>query len=314
MQTELAGSTMGTRYTVSVVTTAGRPSATLAADIAALLDEVNAQMSTYDPQSTLSSFNRFASTNWFPVSDSLCVAVADALLLAERTNGAFDITLGSIVNLWGFGPDAPISVAPPRADIEVALQASGFRKLQTDCGNKRLQKMQPDLQIDLSAYAKGLAVDLISAMLMQNGIPDFLVEIGGEIRAAGRNRQGEKWRIAVEMPDSSGGAVQAVLRLTEVAVATSGDYRNYFEVGSVRYSHTIDGRSGAPVTHSTASVTIVSQSAAEADGMATALLVMGHEEGLRFAVRNNIAALFVVRQGNTFENHSSDAMSLYLEN
>lgn len=314
VQNELSGATMGTRYAVSVVTRRRPPPATLAEDIRQLLQTLNAEMSTYDPESELSRFNRFASTAWFPVGDSLCFAVADALAISELTDGAFDITVGRVVNLWGFGPDLPESDnIPAQTDIDAALETAGFRKLHADCDNGRLRKDHAALYVDLSAYAKGLAADRIGELLGKTGITDYLVEIGGEIRAAGLNVNAEKWRIAIEQPGSSEGKIPAVLRLEDIAVATSGDYRNYIEIDGIRYSHTIDSHTGSPVKHDTASVTVVTDSAARADGMATALLVMGEKQGLAFAEARNIAALFIIRGETGFEYIPSVSMSLYLE-
>jgi thiamine biosynthesis lipoprotein len=270
-------------------------------------------MSTYDDDSLLSQFNRHVSTDWYPVSATLCSAVEGALDIAKQTDGAFDITLGRVVNLWGFGPDTPVDNVPENPDISAALDTAGYRKLHTDCSKKRLRKDHPGLYVDLSAYAKGLAADLVGKLLAENDIDDYLVEIGGEIRTSGLNGRAEPWRVAIELPDSAGRAVEAILHVSNLAVATSGDYRNYFEVGGVRYSHAIDGRTGAPVTHSTSSVTVVNESAAVADSLATALLVMGHGQGLAFAEANGIAAVFIVRKASGFETLASPLATPYLD-
>jgi len=221
------------------------------------------------------------------------------------SGGAFDITVGPLVNLWGFGAAGIAQQPPGQADIDEALQTTGFEQLQTDCGKPALRKRLAKLHVDLSAYAKGYAVDRLATLLDEAGIADYLVEIGGEMRMRGSNASRQKWAIAIETPSRAGRTVQTIIHLTDAAVATSGDYRNYFEYDGAVFSHTIDPQSGYPVTHEAASVTVIADNAAFADGVATALLVLGPKAGMELAEREQIAAYFLLRMGDEIEERMS---------
>jgi len=184
------------------------------------------------------------------------------------------------------------------AEIAAAKLMTGHEKLHVDCNQPAIRKDHADLHIDLSAYAKGLAADDIAAMLDKEGIANYLVEIGGDLRARGHNANNVKWRVAIEKPVEAGSAVAKIIHISDRSVATSGDYRNFFESEDQRYSHTIDPRTGRPVAHNMASVTVLADSAAYADALATALMVLGPEDGLAFADKEGIAAYFLVREGN----------------
>jgi len=307
---ELSGSTMGTSFSVKVVEPPDD------ADLGALADRVESsiydverRMSTYLPESELMRFNSSDSLDWQSVSPELCAAVAGALAIGRRTGGAFDVTIGPLVELWGFGAGARRDAPPQAAAIEAARGMAGLRHVQADCERPAIRKQLPLLQIDLSGFAKGYAVDRAAAVLDSAGIRDYLVEIGGELRASGQSARGEPWAIAVEQPQAGGRSIRAVYGLSNAAMATSGDYRNFFEYGGTRYSHTIDPRSGRPVTHAGASVTVVANLAAEADGLATALLVMGPAAGYEFAVEESIAAYFVVRDGDAYRDLATPAFA-----
>jgi thiamine biosynthesis lipoprotein len=301
----LSGPTMGTQFSVAVVTAPEFDQQHLQAQIHAVLEDVDRHMSTYRPDSELAKFNHSGSMEWFPVSPGLCNAVDDALQLSAGTGGAFDITVGPLVNLWGFGPDAS-RVTPPSDDsINEARARTGYEHLHTDCSMPALRKDHAHLQIDLSGYAKGLAADNVATLLEKHGISNYLVEIGGDLRARGHNASNAKWRIAIESPDPSGGAVEKIIHIGDLSVATSGDYRNYFEFEGQRYSHTIDPQTGRPVTHNLASVTVLGKRAAYADAMATALLVLGPDAGPEFAEREGIAAYFLLQDGGGLTEHAS---------
>ena len=226
--------------------------------------------------------------------------VTEALTLSAATNGAFDVTVGPLVNLWGFGPDGQVTEPPGAELIAVRLQAIGHELLHTDCSMPALRKDVPDIYVDLSAFAKGYGVDKLAALLDAADIHNYLVEIGGELRVRGTNASGNNWGIAIESPGKAGMAVHTVVSVTNTAVATSGDYRNYFEHDGRMYSHTIDPRTGYPVAHDAASVTVLAATAAFADAMATALLVMGPDDGIAYAEREGIAAVFLVREDDGF--------------
>ena len=300
---ELRGVTMGTMFSVKLVAPRDDLSTdALGEQIRDRLDQIEQTMSTYIEQSELSQFNAIESTDWYTVSVELCAAVDQALEISRATNGAFDVTVGPLVNLWGFGPDDAIVEPPDQVELDAALSNVGFSNLQTRCATPALRKNKQQLYVDLSGWAKGYAVDQLAMLLDENLLTDYLVEIGGELSARGLNAQRQKWAVAIEQPLAGVRKPQTVLRLTDFAVATSGDYRNFFEYQGQRFSHTIDGRSGQPVSHGLTAVTVIDKSAAYADAMATALLVLGPEAGPDLAEQLEIAGLFLIRnKGGLFE-------------
>jgi thiamine biosynthesis lipoprotein len=289
------GATMGTHYRV----TAACPT-TVGAMIEAELVAVNDEMSTYLPDSALSRFNKGPMDEWIPMPGFVIEVITAARALSEASGGAFDVTVGPLVNLWGFGPES-VSGVPDADAIAGARARIGFTALETRAEPPALRKTLP-LYVDLSAIAKGHGVDRVVARLLDVDCTDLLVDIGGEVRAVGLNPQGQRWRIGVEVPDPEQvGGIQRIVELDAAALATSGDYRNFIEAEGRRYSHTIDPRTGAPVEHTLASVTVLHPSAMWADGYATLLNVLGPEAGWEFAVDADLAALFVVRTDNGFE-------------
>ena len=293
---EFGGGTMGTGFAIKLPGAADRvDAAMLEADVKALLADISQMMSTYIADSEISRFNTNDSLDWQRVSTEFCESVAHALDLSEFTDGAFDITAGPLVNLWGFGPDETEFGLPEVDAIEAALASVGYRYLHTDCSQPALRREVRGLVLDMSAYGKGYAADRVGEMLEARGIDDYLVEIGGELRVSGSNAKGEDWAIGIEIPRAGKREPYTVVHLTDAAVATSGDYRNFFEYEGTRYSHEIDTRTGYPVTHDLAAVSIVDTSSAKADALATGLLVMGPDAGLELATRENIAALFLTR-------------------
>ena len=308
----LRGPTMGTQYQVQTACRS-RPS-DLAVAITVLLDDIETQMSTYRSGSLLSRLNRAPSGEWFDVTSELLDVLEPAQTLSELSGGAFDITVGPLVNLWGFGPvDAPDAIPSP-SDITAARNRVGYRYLELR--RPAQVRKQRELYIDLSAIAKGYAVDRMAELLLGHGCESFLVEIGGEVRVHGRKAGGAAWRIGVESPDPD--ALGDVLRVVQteqaggVAMATSGDYRNFLELDGQRYSHTIDPRTGAPVTHRLASVTVLHSSTLWADGFATLLNVMGPTEGFELAEREHLAALFVERTDTGFVERATSDFARYV--
>jgi len=305
---ELAGATMGTTFRVTVVSgPSGSPGDALGERISRTLNDIEQSMSTYLISSDVSRFNASQSTEWFRVSAIVCTAVADALSISALTDGAFDITVGPVVDLWGFGPEGSRNEPPDGAMIAAARERVGYARVSADCSRPALRKSRADVRIDLSAYAKGYAVDRIAELLDGEGLADYMAEIGGELRIHGKNAAGDPWRIAIESPAGAGGHVQRVVNLSDAAMATSGDYRNYFEFGERRYSHTIDPRLGEPVSHDLAAVTVVHDQASFADAMATALLVLGPKDGMQFAERQELAVLFQQRAGDNIVESMSPA-------
>lgn len=307
-QLQLGGSALGTTFNVSIVEApAALDEEALQADILATLAHVDLLASTWRDDSELSAFNADHSIDWIIVSPEFCAALDSALALGRETGGAFDITVGPLVNLWGFGPDGQVVEPPSDEAIATALEGVGSALIETDCDEGLVRKDNPTMYVDLSGWAKGLAVDEVAEMLSEQGFENFLVEVGGEIRVSGHNSEAANWALAIEAPSTSQRVSQAIIRVTDTSVATSGDYRNYFEHGGKSYSHTIDPRTGRPVTHNLAAVTVVHDSAAYADAMATALLVLGPQDGPALAQKLELAAYFLIRDASGIREASSPA-------
>lgn len=309
----LSGATMGTTYTVIVPRINRSHQNTLQSGIDAQLAEINNAMSTYQHDSYITRFNASESTGWFTIPQSFLTVVNAALTIAQASDGAFDPTIGPVVERWGFAKqrDNDSSGRVPSPDeLTLLLQQTGYSKLAVDTENSALKKADARLQLDLNAIAKGYAVDQLAAEVESLGYTNYLVEIGGELRLHGKNLSGEPWRIGIEKPgsDGSGKSAQSGLNLNTGGVATSGDYRNAFEQDGTRYSHIIDARNGVPVRHGLASVTVVAESAMLADGWATALMVLGPVDGLKIAEKLGLASYFIVRdQEQSFRFISSSA-------
>ena len=303
---EIGGETMGTRFAVAVV----RPPpalthAALEALTAQVLAGVDERMSTYRDDSELVRFNRSRSTRWFPVSEETALVAREALRVSELSGGAFDPTLGPLVELWGFGPTPAERLPPARDALDRARARVGFQKLDARAAPPALRKRRPDIELDLSGIAKGYAVDAIASRLAQAGAADFLVEVGGELRASGRNRRGEAWRIAVEQPLLERGRVQSLVALRDEAIATSGSYRNFATRGARRFTHVLDPQTGAPSDDPLVSVSVVAPTAMRADALATALFALGAERGRSLAEREQLPVLFLVAEADGLRERSS---------
>ncbi|WP_323844077.1 FAD:protein FMN transferase [Microbulbifer magnicolonia] len=304
---------MGTSYHITVVDVpAAVQRAELQQQIDAELRQVNREMSTYIEDSELMRFNRGPVGQAVPVSAPLAEVVALSLDIFRRSDGAFDVTVGPLVNLWGFGPQPEPEQIPDDATIASLLQQVGSDALVVQRAPDRITRSRP-VEIDLSAIAKGHGVDRVALLLEQQGIRNYLVEIGGELRTLGVNPKGRHWRIGIESPDPAGRVVQKPISVSGKSVATSGDYRNYYERNGVRYAHTIDPRIGRPLQHRLASVTVIADSCAEADGLATALNVLGADAGLELAEREQLAVFMLVKTDAGFEERYSSAFAPYLE-
>ena len=294
------GATMGTTYTVRVVTTltwAQDERDRIADRIQVTLDRVESKMSHYDPSSELSAFNQTRHTEWFEVSPEMFTVVSSAQALSELTEGAFDVTVAPLVNAWGFGPIEPAQLPPDAARLSRLQNQVGYTKLELDPETLAVRKTDPAVQCDLSAVAKGYGVDRVAAALREDGLTRFMIEVGGEITTAGLNQDGRAWRIGIERPTTAGG-IQRVVPLQDLAMATSGDYRNIREVDGRVFSHTIDPRTGRPVEHRLGSVSVIADRCIVADGLATALEVLGPDDGYALALERGWAALFLVRDGS----------------
>jgi len=310
--TRLEGVTMGTTYSVVISDAAGTDRETLHKEIQQRLDAINGTMSTYDEDSELSAVNRSQESGWLKISDSLYTVISKAVEISHLTGGAFDITVGPLVNLWGFGPDGGDFKVPDAEVVHETLLKTGYRKLKIGLSPPSIRKADPDLYLDLSGIAKGYAVDEIGKYLESRNIGNYMVDIGGEVRTRGNNPDGHAWHIGIEKPLTRKRAVQRVVRLHDKAMATSGDYRNYFERDGLRYSHTLDPRTGYPIRHNLASVSVLHDSTMTADALATALMVMGPTDALAFATRNELPAFFIIKTDDGFIVQHTDEFTPYL--
>jgi thiamine biosynthesis lipoprotein len=311
--TTLTGSTMGTTYSVKITDLPpGCNPDSLQAGIERILTVIDAQMSTYNPDSEVSRFNASRSTDWMAISTDTLLVIDEALRIARLTKGAFDVTVDPLVRLWGFGAAVPQQLPPAQEQIRAIMDNVNYTHIQTQQSPPAVRKKHVDISIDLSAIAKGFGVDKIAEYLSAADLDNYLVEIGGELRGRGCNPQGLPWQIAIEQPLAGQRSIQQVIRLADWAIATSGHYRNFFEQDKRRYSHLIDPVTGRPVIHPLASVSVLSPSSMFADGMATALMVLGPDAGVALAKRENLAAFFIVKTENGFVEISTPAFDQYL--
>ncbi len=304
---QITGPTMGTSYSIKYL--GDVDSETLKQAVDAELDRLNSIFSTYQDDTELSQLNRIPVGETVPVSSELAEVMQISRDVHALTQGAFEVTVGPVVDLWGFGPSGPRSGVPDETQIEDRLQQIGTDAVVSVPGEGITRTR--DVSIDLSAVAKGYAVDQLSDLLGDFGIERYMIEVGGEIRTRGRNDRGVPWVIAIEKPLPGRREIHTTLPMEDVGMATSGDYRNFFTHEGTLYSHTIDPRTGWPVSHDLASVTVLHESAARADALATAFSVLGAEDTLRIADANNIRVLAIIR-GDTLTTRTSRAMDDYL--
>lgn len=292
----LSGPTMGTTYTVKVVAPpASVDSARLRATVDDVLAQMDRSMSGYRSDSEVARFNASASTDWYDVSADLAAVSKAALDVSEASAGAFDITVAPLVAAWGFGPGGQPKVLPDAEEIERIGATVGYRKLHVRIEPPALRKDVATLSLDLNGIAPGFAVDRLADRLSAQSVENFMIDIGGEIRARGRNAQGETWRIGIEQPVDTQRKPYGGVSLDDAAVSTSGEYRDYYERDGRRYSHTIDPRTGRPLDRAPGSVVVVASSTADADAWATALNVLGAHEGLSLAAQRHLPVLFIER-------------------
>jgi len=310
----LSGLTMGTSWSVRLIRPEGYSQEAIQGGIQRQLDLVVAQMSTWSDDSDLSRYNQAAADSWHVLPEHFMKVLDCALAVAERSGGAYDPSVGPLVNLWGFGPDPKRADRPDDAAIARERQRCGWQRIRIDRARHAL--LQPGgLYLDFSSIAKGYGVDLVAAYLRSIGAVSYLVEVGGELFGHGVKADGQPWWVGMEHPPATSDTheqVQSIAALHGVALATSGDYRRYFEDGDRRYSHTIDPRSAQPVAHALASVAVLHADCMTADAWATGLMVLGDEEGLALALNNGLAALFISRDGNGFRERLTPAMQAML--
>jgi thiamine biosynthesis lipoprotein len=304
---EFSGPTMGSSYSVKYLRGAKGPTVEQAqAATEAILSEVDQQLSTYRDDSLIVQFNALPANSCQPMPAELLALVAFAEQLSVQSGGAFDLTLEPLLNLWGFGPQSSSEQVPTAAQIAQVSERVGYQHLRID---GQLLCKDAAVAVDFNSIGAGYAVDRISARLAELGVSSYLVEATGELRAQGQKPDGSAWRIAIEAPLEHQQVAEKVLPLDGYGVSTSGDYHNYFERDGLRYSHSLDPQTGAPIRHTLAQVTVVDRSVQRADGLSTLLMVLGPERGLQFAEREGIAALFVSRAPQGFVSHASSTFT-----
>jgi thiamine biosynthesis lipoprotein len=304
----LGGETMGTTWSVKLVP-ARLSVRSLRVGIEAVLDGVIAEMSTWIAGSDISRFNRVVAGTWCELPHDFCAVLRYALAVAEQSEGAYDPTIGMLVDLWGFGPHGNPGTIPNEDVIAAARACCGWRRVKLDAGSHALQP--GGVRLDLSSVAKGFAVDKVSAHLAGRGIANHLVEIGGELAGQGIKPDGQPWWVRLEDPHAS--ARETLVALHGLAIATSGDSQRSFKSNGQCLSHTIDPRTGRPVSDRLASVTVLHRRCMCADALATALMVLGPERGLALAMRLKLAARFVVRHAAGFDERMTPAMAAMLQ-
>lgn len=312
------GQTMGTTWSVRCLLGRDDDAASIEAGIDALLVQIVAQMSNWIDHSDIGRFNGAAAGSWLTLPPACFSVLQAALAVARDSGGAYDPSAGPLVTLWGFGPGGPRALPPSAVEVEAARSRCGWARIELDEEGRRAR--QPGgVSIDLCAIAKGYAVDAVSAWLSARGVPHHLVEIGGELRGEGVKPDGLPWWVELESPPpaehaacTGDAAVQTVVALHGLSVATSGDYRRYFDSGGRRYAHTLDPRTGYPASHALASVTVLHRQCMMADALSTALTVLGPEAGMAFAMQRGIAARLLLRTPQGFTERVSPAFAAML--
>jgi FAD:protein FMN transferase len=302
-ETLLSGETMGSVWTAKVVGELPLPAAQLQAGVQARFEAVNQALSTWRADSALSHFNDAATGEWVDIDPELADVMSYALSLAERSGGAYDVTIGPVVDLWGFGPAPAPRAVPDAAALVAARERVGWRKVEVDVSARRARK-PPGVRVDLSSLGKGRGVDRVAGYLDSLGVSNYLIDLSGKLRARGVNARGQPWRVAVERPGPDAAAdappEPAVVELRDESIATAGDYRRFFERDGRHYSHIIDPRTGSPVTHATVSATAITRDCMTADAWATVFMAMPPADALRLADEERLRALLIRRHEGDF--------------
>ncbi len=304
----LQGYTMGTTYNIKANDLGTAKALQIKVD--ERLAQINQLMSTYIADSELSKFNQNQSTNCLPLSKDTLEVIEAAVSISKSTQGKFDVTLAPLIEMWGFDKKDTNNAIPSNEQINAQLKQIGYAQINIKDGC--VAKGTPDLSINLSAIAKGYGVDEVAEVVESFGHTHYLVEIGGEIVVKGVNDKGKPWSLAIESASTKEHSIQRIISLNNMSIATSGDYRNYFEKDGKRYSHTIDPTTGYPITHNLASVTVLHPNNMQADAIATAMMVMGAEDSMAYAEKHNIPVFMLVKEGEQFVEHSSSAFKPYL--
>ncbi len=308
----LHGKTMGTTYNIKLYAPADKlASLTLHDDIETALKAVNQSMSTYIPDSEINQFNRLGANEVMPISADFRTVVAESIRLGFATK-TLDVTMGPLIDLWGFGPDKRPTQRPSQQDLDSMIANIGVDKLSLN--EQGLSKSVDGLELSFSATAKGFGIDKVAELLEQQGVANYMVEIGGEMRIAGHKPNDKAWVIAIEQPDAPMGErrIHRKLEPGSMGVATSGDYRIFYEMDGEIYTHLIDPQTGMPIKHDLVSVTVLHPSAMTADGLATALTVMGTERAKAYAEANNLPVYLISKTADGLKTYSSPAFAPYL--
>ena len=306
---KMGGRTMGTSWSLTYLPpNSDHNASALRAALEAELLDINQSMSTYIADSEINLVSSAPANEPIKVSSGFASVLDQALTLSRLSGGAYDVTVEPLILLWGFGPEFKKDDLPSEAEVETARAQVGYEALEFDLASRTLVKTSPRA-LDFSSIAKGFGVDRLADLLLSRGINNFMVEIGGELKVQGLNPQGQPWRIAVRSPQSDAPEVATTIALTDMGVATSGDYFNFFRVGGQNYSHLIDPTTGWPIRHEVVSVTVVDPSVTRADGLATSLLVLGKDEALALAEENQWAVLLLARTEAGIESFPSSALA-----
>lgn len=310
----LEGKTMGTFWRVSVVGVDAKSASALQTKIQTQLDADDQLLSTYKNDSALMRFNQSKSLSPWPVNEAMADIVTSALRIGQKTQGAMDITVGPLVNLWGFGPDKQSVQIPTQAQIDAAKANSGLQHLTVinQAKQQYLQKDLPDLFIDLSTVGEGYAADHLAQLMEREGIARYLVSVGGALNSRGMNAEGHPWRVAIQKPTDRENAVQAVVDINGHGISTSGSYRNYYELNGKRLTHVIDPQTGRPIEHNLVSVTVIAPTALEADGWDTGLMVLGTEKAKEVVRREGLAVYMIIKEGEGFKTWMSPQFESFL--
>lgn len=310
----LDGRTMGTFWRVSLAGVDAQQVPGLRASIQAQLDADDQLMSGYKADSTIMQFNRFQSTQRWPVTEALSDIVTLALRVGAKTDGAMDITIAPLVNLWGFGADKQPVKTPTQVQIDEVKAVSGLQHLKVvnEAGQQWLQKDIPGLTLDLSTVGEGYAADHLAHLMEQRGISRYLVSVGGALVSRGLNPQGSPWRVAIQKPTDRENAIEALVDINGHGISTSGSYRNYYELDGRRISHIIDPATGRPIQHNLVSVTVIAPTALEADGWDTGLMVLGFERAKQVAEEQGLAVYMISKQAEGFSVWMSPQFKVFL--
>lgn len=299
------GPTMGSTYSIKYVRRAGLPAAAdVRVEVEKILADIDRQLSTYRSDSDIERFNDLPANRCQKMPASILKLIRVGEQLSEQSEGSYDLTVEPLLNLWGFGPQGREEKVPAEQALAQARQRVGYQHLRIE-GDQLCKDAA--VEVDFNSIAAGYAVDTIAARLEALGIHDYLAEATGELKAAGKKLDGSSWRIALEEPRDDQQVAERIVAVDGFGLSTSGDYRNYFEQGGRRYSHTFDARTGAPVSNTLASVTVIHPSALMADCLSTLLLILGPEHGWDYAEKHDIGAFFVIRADTGFVTRTSHA-------